>query len=158
MCQWNIICFYSVGLHVQYHCQPACSPRVTGVVRLPSDGSPQFLAYECLCCYFADRMPVYVVNVNNANKSVPTVAFHDGRSHPSLRSRADNEPGGLTAIAVGPTIQRVGPLQSRYCYIPKQLFYTAQQSTVWRLDTDIYIYIYILSRYVRITSSVSFLY
>ena len=54
------------------------------------------------------------------------------------RLRADNEPGGLTTIAVGPTIQRVGPLQSRYCYIPRQLLYTAQQSTVWRLAADIY--------------------
>ena len=53
--------------------------------------------------------------------------------------RADNEPGGLTAIAVGPTIQRVGPLQSRYCYIPKQLFYTAQQSTVGHRYIHIYI-------------------
>ena len=80
MCQWNIICFYSVGLYVQHLCQLACSPRVTGVVSLPSDGSPQFLAYECLCYYFADRVPVYVVSVNNADSSVPTAAFHDGRS------------------------------------------------------------------------------
>ena len=54
--------------------------RVTGVVSLPSDGSPQFLAYECLCYYFADRVPVYVVSVNNADNSVPIAAFHDGRA------------------------------------------------------------------------------
>ena len=80
MCQWNIIYFYSVGVYVQHHCQLACSPRVTGVVSLPSDGSPQFLAYECLCYYFADRVPIYVVSVNNADNSVPTAALHDGRS------------------------------------------------------------------------------
>ena len=54
--------------------------RVTGVVSLPSDGSPQYLVYECLCYYFADWVPVYVVSVNNANNSVLTTAFHAGRS------------------------------------------------------------------------------
>ena len=50
------------------------------------------------------------------------------RVHFRPYGRADNEPGGLTTVAVGPTIQHVGPPQSRYCYMNRAISTGTAQS------------------------------